>query len=110
MTRSQEESREDAIVQENDTSMLINLTSYDDQRNAEEIDPEPPPFTSVKPRDQYYEELLKKAIELNDKTKNAGKNMCSSIIPVTILCKKRKNGIWTIWFKMMANYWSKLKQ
>ena len=69
--------------------MLVNLPSHD-RTNKEGIDPEPPPLNMIKPGHKEYEALLKRAVTLNEKNKDKGKNMASSIIPITVLCSKKK--------------------
>ena len=75
-----------------DNTMLINLPN-DDKRNKWRIDPEPPPSKLIRPGDKQYEALLERAIALNEKTKAEGKNMASSIIPITVACSKHKANI-----------------
>ena len=72
--------------------MLINLPN-DDKRNKWRIDPEPPPSKLIRPGDKQYEALLERAIALNEKTKAEGKNMASSMIPITVACSKHKANI-----------------
>ena len=66
--------------------MLINVP-VDNLRNKERIQPEPPPIITIGPNHKEYENLLERAVALNEKVKTEGKNMSSSIIPVTVLSR-----------------------
>ena len=74
---------------EKNNSMLINVPA-DNLRNKKGIEPEPPPIIPIGPNHEEYENLLERAVALNKKVKTEGTNMSSSIIPVTVFCKKNK--------------------
>ena len=74
---------------ERNKTMLINVPA-DNLRNKERIEPEPPPIIAIGPNHEEYDNLLERAVALNERVKSEGKNMSSSIIPVTVFCRKNK--------------------
>ena len=89
--RNENEMKMDVIKEEaeENNSMLINVPVYN-LRNKERIQPEPPPIITIGPNHEEYENLLERAVALNEKVKTEGKNMSSSIIPLV----DRKGVFW----------------
>ena len=59
------------------------------------IPPEPPPVKCVRiskneGKPDTYKKLLKKAVELSENVREAGKNMSSSIVPIRVVGEKQK--------------------
>ena len=75
---------------------MDNTEIKEEQTFEVQIPPEPPPVKCVRiskneGKPDTYKKLLKKAVELSENVREAGKNMSSIIIPVRVVGEKTKS-------------------
>ena len=78
--RNENEMKMDVIKKEaeENNSMLINVPA-DNLRKKERIQPEPPPIITIGPNHEEYENLLERAVALNEKVKSESEDVRNMI-------------------------------